>query len=229
MRPASKSVTGGAGPFSGSSADDLPNIAAEKEVCLGQPDTPTPPGGTENELFERCRAGELAAFEQLYERNAPRMKSIALNLLHDVADAEDAVQEAFLKIYRGAKTFRGGAAFSTWTYRVLVNTCYDSLRRRKGRPAGAPLPAEESDPSFPAVPGADHPLRLALEKAVARLAPKHRAVFLLFAVEGFTHGEIARILGIPEGTSKTFLFDARKKLQRWLASRPAASARVTAP
>lgn len=214
--------------FSGSSADDLPNIAAEKEVRLGQPDTPTPPEGTENELFERCRAGDLAAFEQLYQRNAPRMKSIALNLLHDVADAEDAVQEAFLKIYRGAKTFRGGAAFSTWTYRVLVNTCYDSLRRRKGR-AGVPPPTEESDSSLPAVPAADHPLRLALEKAVARLAPKHRAVFLLFAVEGFTHGEIARILGIPEGTSKTFLFDARKKLQRWLAPRPAASARVTAP
>jgi RNA polymerase sigma-70 factor (ECF subfamily) len=67
-------------------------------------------------------------------------------------------------------------------------------------------------------PGADHPLRLALEKAVARLKPRHRTVFLLFAVEGFTHGEIGRILGIPEGTSKTFLFEAKKKLQRWLGT-----------
>jgi RNA polymerase sigma-70 factor (ECF subfamily) len=68
-----------------------------------------------------------------------------------------------------------------------------------------------------APPGADHPLRLALEKAISHLKPRHREVFLLFAVEGFTHGEIGRILEIPEGTSKTFLFEAKKKLQRWLA------------
>ena len=150
--------------------------------------------------------------------HAARMKSIAWNLLGNAGDAEDAVQEAFLKIYRGAKTFRAGAAFSTWTYRILVNTCYDALRRRKSRPVASSLDADlaagRGTPAAP--PGADHPLRLALEKAVARLHPRHRAVFLLFAVEGFTHGEIGRILGIPEGTSKTFLFEAKKKLQRWL-------------
>jgi RNA polymerase sigma-70 factor (ECF subfamily) len=146
------------------------------------------------------------------------MKSIALNLLGNVGDAEDAVQEAFLKIFRGAKTFRGGAAFSTWTYRILVNTCYDALRRRRSRPA-ASVAAGDREAAVAADPGADHPLRLALEKAVARLKPRHRTVFLLFAVEGFTHGEIARILGIPEGTSKTFLFEAKKKLQRWLGPR----------
>jgi RNA polymerase sigma-70 factor (ECF subfamily) len=156
--------------------------------------------------------------------HAPRMKSIAWNLLGNTGDAEDAVQEAFLKIYRGAKTFRGGAAFSTWTYRVLVNTCYDALRRRRSRPAASSLEdaagARRGALSSAAPPGADHPLRLALEKAVGRLKPRHRAVFLLFAVEGFTHGEIGRILGIPEGTSKTFLFEAKKTLQRWLEPLP---------
>ena len=150
--------------------------------------------------------------------HAPRMKSIAWNLLGNTDDAEDAVQEAFLKIYRGAKTFRGGAAFSTWTYRVLVNTCYDALRRRRSRPVASSLDeAGDAGRGVPAAPpGADYPLRLALEKAVAHLKPRHRAVFLLFAVEGFTHGEIGRILGIPEGTSKTFLFEAKKTLQRRL-------------
>jgi RNA polymerase sigma-70 factor (ECF subfamily) len=157
------------------------------------------------------------------------MKSIALNLLGNVADAEDAVQEAFLKIYRGAKTFRGDAAFSTWIYRVVVNTCYDALRRRKARPAGASLEANDGREIPPPSPVSDHPLRLALEKSVARLNPKHRAVFLLFEVEGFTHGEIARILGIPEGTSKTFLFVAKKKLQRWLAAPSPAAPRTAAP
>jgi RNA polymerase sigma factor (sigma-70 family) len=211
------------------SADDLLNFAAEKEVCLGQTDTPTPPGGIADELLEDCRSGDLAAFERLYEREAPRMKSVALNLLGNVGDAEDAVQESFLKIYRGAKTFRGGASFSTWIYRVTVNTCYDALRRRKSRPAGPPLDAHDGRENVAALPGSDHPLRLALEKSVALLPPKHRAVFLLFEVEGFTHGEIGRILGIPEGTSKTFLFDAKKKLQRWLRERPAAGVRTPAP
>jgi RNA polymerase sigma-70 factor (ECF subfamily) len=157
------------------------------------------------------------------------MKSIAYNLLGNAADAEDAVQEAFLKIYRGAKSFRGGAAFSTWAFRVVVNTCYDALRRRRTRPAGSPLETADGREVVPAAPGSDHPLRLALEKSVSRLNPKHRAVFLLFEVEGFSHGEIARILGIPEGTSKTFLFDAKKKLQRWLGARPAAAARTASP
>jgi len=181
--------------------------------------SPTPPAERKDELLEGCRAGDLDAFERLYEMHAARMKSIAWNLLGNAGDAEDAVQEAFLKIYRGAKTFRAGAAFSTWTYRILVNTCYDALRRRKSRPVATSLDYDvaASGRGTPAAPpGADHPLRLALEKAVARLHPRHRAVFLLFAVEGFTHGEIGRILGIPEGTSKTFLFEAKKKLQRWL-------------
>jgi RNA polymerase sigma-70 factor (ECF subfamily) len=201
-------VTGG--------GDDLLNFAAQKEVSLGEPDPPTPPAGTDEAFLEGCRAGDLAAFEELYERHSTRMKSIARNLLHDVGDAEDAVQEAFLKIYRGAKTFRGGAAFSTWAFRVLVNTCYDALRRRGSRPAGPSLDAGDATP-HPAAVFEDHPLRLALETAVGRLKPKHRAVFLLFEVEGFSHVEIGRILGIPEGTSKTFLFGAKKKLQRWLA------------
>ena len=197
------------------------NFAEQKEDRLAETVSPTPPAEREDELLESCRAGDLDAFERLYEMHAPRMKSIAGNLLQDTGDAEDAVQEAFLKIYRGAKTFRGGAAFSTWSYRVLVNTCYDVLRRRQSRPVASSLDAaaEVGRPDAAVQPGADHPLRLALERAVGRLNPRHRAVFLLFAVEGFTHGEIGRILGIPEGTSKTFLFEAKKKLQRWLGPR----------
>jgi RNA polymerase sigma-70 factor (ECF subfamily) len=212
-------VTGG--------GDDLLNFAEQKEVSLVESDPPTPPAGTDEALLEGCRAGDLSAFEELYERHSARMKSIARNLLHDAAEAEDAVQETFLKVYRGAKTFRGGAAFSTWAYRVLVNTCYDVLRRRGSRPSGPSLDAGESAPPHPTAAGADHPLRVALETAVGRLNPKHRAVFLLFEVEGFSHGEISRILGIPEGTSKTFLFGAKKKLQRWLA--PTTAARMARP
>lgn len=140
------------------------------------------------------------------------MKSIAANLLGSVADAEDAVQETFLKVYRGAPGFRGGSAVTTWIYRILVNTCYDQIRRRSRR-AEAPLPAKLAFAS----PGeSDHPLRLAIQAELSRLPASERAAFLLCEVEGFSHREAAEILEIPEATSRTLLFRARRRLQQAL-------------
>lgn len=153
------------------------------------------------------------------------MKSIALNLLGNLADAEDAVQEAFLKVYRGARGFKGQSAFSTWVYRVLVNTCYDAMRRGRRRPEMA-LPEEGAE--LPATRSADHPLRLSLEQCLARLRPRHRSVFLLFEVEGFSHREIGAILDVPEGTSKTLLFAAKRELQGMLWTAGAAARRLSA-
>lgn len=154
----------------------------------------------------------MAAFERLYEEHGERMKSIAMNLLRNAADAEDAVQEAFLKVYRGAARFRGGSSFSTWIYRILVNTCYDLLRKSRRR-SESPLPAEVA---FTAEPGVDHPLRLSLEIALGRLAPRERAAFLLCEVEGFSHREAGEILEINENTSRTLLFRAKRRLQQEL-------------
>ncbi len=148
------------------------------------------------------------------------MKSLAANLLGSREDAEDAVQETFLKIYRGASSFRGAAKLSTWTYRILVNACLD-LRRRRGRAPVAASPREtreDAQRDFPA-PAADHPLRMDLEASVARLEETHRTAFLLFEVEGFTHREVGEILGVPEGKSRTLLFESKRELQRLLRRR----------
>lgn len=166
----------------------------------------------EAELAEGCRTGSIDAYERLYEVHGPRMKSIALNLLGNVADAEDAVQEAFLKVYRSARGFKGRSLFSTWVYRVLVNTCYDVMRRGRRRPEAAITDADD----VPTVQSADHSLRMSLEQCLGRLRPRHRSVFLLFEVEGFTHREIGEILDVPEGTSKTLLFAAKRELQAML-------------
>lgn len=154
------------------------------------------------------------------------MKSLAANLLGSREDAEDAVQETFLKIYRGASSFRGAAKLSTWTYRILVNTCLD-LRRRRGRtPAAISREAfEDAGRALPA-PEADHSLRMDLEAAVARLEETHRTVFLLFEVEGFSHREVGEILGVPEGKSRTLLFESKRELQRTLRQRAGAEART---
>ena len=167
------------------------------------------------ELVEDCKNGTLAAFEHLYEVHGARMKSVAFNLLGNVQDAEDAVQDAFLKIYRSVGSFRRRSSFTTWIYRVLVNACYDLMRTRRRREPEVP----ERAPGLGAVDKttggcADHPLRLTLERSLRNLSERQRTVFLLFEVEGFRHREIAEILSIAEGTSKCILFEAKQELQQ---------------
>jgi len=82
------------------------------------------------ELAAACQAGEMRGYERLYSLHGKRMKSIARNLLGSTADAEDAVQETFLKVQRSIKTFRAQSSFVTWTFRILINTCYDARRSR---------------------------------------------------------------------------------------------------
>lgn len=142
------------------------------------------------------------------------MKSVAANILGNRADAEDAVQEAMLKAYRGASRFRGGANLSTWLYRILVNTCYDFLRQSRRRPE-ATLPAAAT---LAAERDTDHPLRLSIEKALSRLEPRERAAFLLCEVEGFSHREAGEILEVGEAASRALLFRARRRLQKALSA-----------
>ncbi|MEP6800612.1 MAG: RNA polymerase sigma factor [Acidobacteriota bacterium] len=188
-----------------------------KEALLDGPDEKddvSGPGAPEGDLLSGCRTGDVRAFEKLYELHGARMKSVARNLLGRESEAEDAVQEAFLKIYRGAASFRGSATISTWVYRILVNTCYDQLRKRRRHPED-PLDASggEGEGTLPPASASDHPLRLAIEQSLSRLAPRQKTVFLLFAVEGFSHREIAGVLDVSEGASRALLFEAKRRLQ----------------
>ena len=156
------------------------------------------------------RSVDPAALVALYETHGERMKSIAFNLLGRRADAEDAVQEAFLRMCRGASRFRGGASPSTWAYRILVNACYDMLRRSKRRPEN-PLP---EDAALPAGRSEDHPLRLSIEKALSRLEERERTAFVLCEIEGLSHREAGEVLDVNENTSRTLLFRAKRRLQK---------------
>lgn len=169
-------------------------------------------------LAAGCRAGRLSAFEQLYHSHGARMRSIARNLLGSNDAAEDAVQEAFLKIHRSMAGFKGGSAFSTWAVRILINTCYDELRRRRRtpQPQEAPERSDDAPATEPAAPRHDLPLRLRLERSLERLRPQHRSVFLLFEVEGFSHAEMAAALGISVANSKNILFQAKRELREMI-------------
>ncbi len=167
-----------------------------------------PNNPTDAELVEGCKRGNLRAYERLYELHAGRMKSLAFHLVGSRADAEDTVQDTFLKVYRAVRGFEGQSSLSTWIYRILINCCYDTMRKQQ-RLAESPATKEFATDS-------KLPLKIALERALASLNERHRIVFLMFEVEGLKHSEIAGILEVPEGTSRSWLFEAKRELKRML-------------
>jgi len=168
-------------------------------------------------LAAACRAGDLRAYERLYQLQGARMRNLARNLLGTRSDAEDAVQETFLKVQRSIANFRGQSSFVTWMFRILVNTCHDARRSRMRRKEPFAEEREEGAmPPEPRAPGAHPTLKLALERAIAQLTCHQRDVFLLYEVEGFHHAEIAGMLEISETASKNTLFQAKKSLRQVL-------------
>src|SRR5687767_5761276 len=132
------------------------------------------------------------------------------------ADAEDLLQDIFLLAYRKLPEFRGDSAVGTWLYRLAMNRCLDHLKSRQTRASGATTPLDEEVMQGPRRILDDGVKRLDLERAIARLPDGARAAFVLHDVEGFQHHEIAEILGISEGTSKSQLHKARLKLRALL-------------
>jgi RNA polymerase sigma-70 factor (ECF subfamily) len=167
-------------------------------------------------LAAACRSGDLRAYERLYAMHGARMKNLARNVLGNPIDAEDAVQETFLKVQRSIASFRGQSSFVTWTYRILINTCYDARRSRLRKKEVANDDSEEMPRQGPRAPGAHPALRMALERALAKLTQHQRDVFLLYEVEGFRHAEIAGMLEMTETASKNTLFQAKKNLRLML-------------
>jgi RNA polymerase sigma-70 factor (ECF subfamily) len=169
-------------------------------------------GAEDRRIAAACAVGDARIFEDIYRRYGDRMKSIAWNHLGSAADAEDAVQETFLKVHRAAATYTGEASFSTWMFRILVNTCYDVLRKRKRRIDEAPIDEIVERTS----PNVDDAKRMTLRKLLDELPEQRRSVFTLFEIEGLSHAEIGEILGITEGNSKWILFATKKDLQtKW--------------
>jgi RNA polymerase sigma-70 factor (ECF subfamily) len=128
-------------------------------------------------------------------------------------DAEDAVQEGFLHAYRALDRFRPDQPFGAWLYRIMANASLDLVRRRKVRDADE-LPENIALPFRD--PGESDELRRRLTQALTNLTDRQRSVIVLHDVEGFTHGEIGQMLGIPEGTARSDLHHARATLRRVL-------------
>jgi RNA polymerase sigma-70 factor, ECF subfamily len=179
----------------------------------------TGPGLSEAEAIDKAKQGDAEAFEVLYNLHKRRVYSLCLRMTANAAEAEDLTQEAFLQLFRKIATFRGESAFSTWLHRMAVNVVLMQLRK-KGLPV---VPLEETVESEEEAPkkelgGIDTKLagsidRMVLERAIGKLPPGYRMIFVLHDVEGYEHNEIAGIVGCSIGNSKSQLHKARLKLR----------------
>jgi RNA polymerase sigma-70 factor (ECF subfamily) len=179
------------------------------------------PGGRQDELalVKRCREGDLAAFEELYRTHAGRLFSVACRLLGNATDAEDLLQEIFMSAHRKLDTYRGEAALGTWLYRLATNLCLDHLRSRSGRSNQLTDSIEDEQGLFDSSTSSlaeQTVTKMDLERALAKLPEGCRAAFVLHDIEGLEHREVAQVLGIAEGTSKSQVHKARTKLRALL-------------
>ena len=176
----------------------------------------------ELQLVERCRRGELGAFEELYRTHSARLYSLALRMLGNQADAEDLLQEIFLSAHRKLESFRGEAALGTWLYRLAMNQILDHVRSRAARAGQLTDGLDDASVLADARSGrlADRAIdRIDLQRALAELPEGCRAAFVLHDVQGLEHREIADVLGIAEGTSKSQVHKARLRLRGLLSER----------
>lgn len=179
-------------------------------------------------LFRRAQAGDFAAFEELVGRFQPRVYGLALRILGESHDAEDVVQQTFLSLIEHLGEFRGGSAVVGWVLRIAANHALKLLRKRRGLPTVPPAAADDSYTDVPhpqyIAPWRDDPANLAerhetrelIDRALAELDDKHRAVFVLRDVEGFSVKETAELLGLSEANVKVRLLRARLALRERL-------------
>jgi len=171
------------------------------------------------ELTQAAAAGNMMAFEEIYNRHHRRVYSICLRMLQNATEAEDLTQDVFIQLHRKIGSFRGDSAFTTWLHRMTVNQVLMHFRKRNVK---FEKTTEEGETPVQIVGGTENPMKMpvvdkiAIEHAIEQLPSGYRNVFVLHDVEGYEHEEVARILGCSVGTSKSQLHKARLKLRKLL-------------
>jgi len=183
-------------------------------------------GHEDNFLIKQAIRGDAYAFEQLMRKHESRMYSVALRMCGNREDAQDCVQDAMLRIYRALDRFKGQSSFSTWVYRITMNTCLDELRRRKVR-ASTSLdsllesgwsPTDETDtPEHHAI---DAERRKALSGAIQSLPEDMRSAIVLREMQGLSYEEISDVLSVNVGTIKSRISRGREKLRQLITGQP---------
>ena len=179
----------------------------------------------ESRLIRRASEGDAEAFNSLMGLHERRMYAISLRMCGNAEDAQDCLQEAMLRIYRSISGFKAQSSFSTWVYRVTMNTCLDELRRRKNR-QNTSLDGL-LDAGWAPVDGGETPerhalrseVRATLQAMIGELPEDMRTAVVLRDVQGFSYDDIARMLDTNVGTIKSRISRARERLRKKISSR----------
>ncbi len=165
----------------------------------------------EADLIEGCRKNERKMQYELYRRYAPKMYGVCLRYAGSAEEAEDILQEGFIKVFKKLDSYRGEGSFEGWIRRIFVNTSIEHFRRKNYL---QPITErEETTVEGKYLSVLDSLAEKDIISLVQQLSPGYRTVFNMYVVEGFTHKEIANALGISEGTSKSQLSRAKQILQ----------------
>ena len=181
----------------------------------------------DDELIARTQAGDAAAFDELIVKYSPRLYGLVYNMTSNHEDTNDVMQDVWSKAFRSIKGFRGKSSFYTWIHSIGVNMTINFLKKR-GRRVHLSLDdvdaGVQNDKEFIELTAGSTPVREAdlgelqkrLNEAMQKLSHDHRAVVTMFDIQGMPHAEIAKILGISEGTVRSRLFYAHRQLQNFL-------------
>jgi RNA polymerase sigma-70 factor (ECF subfamily) len=167
-------------------------------------------------LVARAQQGDRRAFEELVERHQRRLYTLAARTLGSVDEAADAVQEAFIRAWLGLPRFRGGSLFSTWLFRICVNSAHDQRLKRRTQPLD-----ETREPADPQDAFQTSELSGALQGALNQLDEDYRVAVVLYDVLGCSYTEIAELTDVAEGTVKSRIFRGRSRLAELLGTRMA--------
>lgn len=175
----------------------------------------------------RSREGDVESFEKLIERYQKTAYNVALRMMHHEEDAKDATQEALIKAFRSIQSFRGDSGFSTWLYRILVNTCKDELRKRRGNTVSLEQ-GRQTESGYEAIDLADvtfapeevlknQDTRQTINTAIQALPEQNRTAVILRDVQGYSYEDIGILLGCPVGTVKSRINRGRQLLKESLS------------
>jgi RNA polymerase sigma-70 factor (ECF subfamily) len=177
--------------------------------------------GGDDRLVQQTLAGDLQAYGALVDRHRKRVYNLAYRMLGDPERAEDAAQEAFIRAYRGLRTYRPNGRFTSWLLATASHVCIDRLRRRPfaalsiDEPGVKPVPAEGAD-SSPSASYARSETQEAVHRALGRLPANQRLAIALVHLQGLSYEEAAEAMGVPVGTVKSHAHRARNTLKRLL-------------
>jgi len=175
----------------------------------------------EAQLIEGCRNGSRKAQEDVFNAIYRRLLSVCRRYAKDDDEAKDILQNGFIKVFKSVENYKGGGSFEGWIKRIVINTAIDNYRRKKVKPVvvdsemtdrvGSNMEDEQEDESV----YQQIPVNVVLD-SVQKLSPAYRTVFNLYVLEGYNHNEIAEMLDISVGTSKSNLSKARLNLRKML-------------